>query len=81
MIQKVMKVGNSLAMTIPREFIKTSGVRAGDEIAVETSPTFPYIFVKPKKEDKRISLTPEFKEWLDTFIAEYRPILKKLAHM
>lgn len=76
-----MKVGNSLAMTIPRDFIKTSGLQAGDEIAVETNPTLPYIFVKPKKEEKQKALTPEFKEWLDTFIEEYRPILKKLAHM
>lgn len=34
--QKVIKTGNSLAVTIPSFFVKTVGVKLGDEVKVET---------------------------------------------
>lgn len=34
MKQKVFRTGNSLAVTIPCEFVKSVGVKAGDEIKV-----------------------------------------------
>jgi len=34
MKQKVMKTGNSLAVTIPSGFVKSSGVKKGDEVEV-----------------------------------------------
>lgn len=38
MKQKIIKAGNSLAVTIPSSFVKTIGVKLGDEVAVETKP-------------------------------------------
>lgn len=35
MSQKVIKTGNSLAVTIPSEFVKLVGIRAGDEVKLE----------------------------------------------
>ena len=35
MLQRIVKVGNSLAVTIPTKFAKTLGVKKGDEIKVE----------------------------------------------
>jgi antitoxin component of MazEF toxin-antitoxin module len=32
MAQKVIKTGNSLAVTIPSDFVKSAGIRAGDEV-------------------------------------------------
>jgi antitoxin component of MazEF toxin-antitoxin module len=32
MAQKVIKTGNSLAVTIPSEFVRTIGIRPGDEV-------------------------------------------------
>lgn len=34
MKQKVFKTGNSLAVTVPNEFVKSVGVKAGDEVRV-----------------------------------------------
>lgn len=38
MRQKVMKVGHSLAVTIPSEFCREVGIKNGDEIKVVTVP-------------------------------------------
>lgn len=35
MIQKVIKTGNSLAVTVASEFAKSVGVRAGDQVRVK----------------------------------------------
>ncbi len=38
MFQKVIKAGNSLAVTLPSLFVKTVGTSAGDQVSVETKP-------------------------------------------
>ena len=81
MIQKIIKVGNSAALTIPREFLQESGLKIGDEMAVAVNSRMKMVLAKPKSEAQKTSLTPEFKEWLDNFIKDYRPVLEKLAHM
>ncbi|OGG22221.1 hypothetical protein A3D03_04700 [Candidatus Gottesmanbacteria bacterium RIFCSPHIGHO2_02_FULL_40_13] len=37
MIQKIIKVGNSAAVTIPKEFLLETGIRIGDEMIIETN--------------------------------------------
>lgn len=36
MAQKVIRTGNSLALTIPAEFVRDVGIRAGDPVKVKT---------------------------------------------
>lgn len=38
MKQKIIKAGNSLAVTIPSNFVKTVGVKLADEVAVDLKP-------------------------------------------
>lgn len=38
MAQKVIKTGNSLAVTVPSDFVKMVGIRAGDEVKVNLKP-------------------------------------------
>ncbi len=35
MAQKVIKTGNSLAVTVPSDFVKSIGIKAGDEVKLE----------------------------------------------
>lgn len=35
MIQKVIKAGNSTAVTVPSEFVRLVGVKPGDDVEVE----------------------------------------------
>lgn len=34
MKQKVMKVGNSVVVTVPADFVRKSGIRVGDKVTV-----------------------------------------------
>ena len=36
--QKIIKTGNSLAVTIPADFVKSIGIKAGEEVKVEVEP-------------------------------------------
>ena len=36
--QKIIKTGNSLAVTIPSDFVKTVGIKAGQDVGVKTDP-------------------------------------------
>lgn len=81
MTQKIIKVGNSAALTLPIEFLQEAGLQVGDEMAVETNGKLKYFIAKPKSEANQKTLTPEFKAWLENFISEYRPVLKKLSHL
>jgi len=38
MAQKVIKTGNSLAVTIPNKFVRTMAIKQGDEVRVEKRP-------------------------------------------
>lgn len=76
MLQKVIKVGNSLAVTMPSEFVKQSGLKSGDKILVETSMSTLTMTTDLQAET---GLTPEFDKSVRDFIKKYRPALEELA--
>jgi len=79
MKQKIIKVGNSAAITLPASFVREAGLSVGSEVIVEPNTTYNVLFVKPKNSSYKTKITPEFKEWLDGFIKKNTPLLKKLA--
>lgn len=79
MLQKIIQVGNSAAVTIPKDFLKTSRLRVGDIVVVDVDPDVSEISIRPQEPTKRVSLTPEFLRWLKKFTDEYRPVLEELA--
>jgi len=64
MQQTVIKVGNSLAVTLPRQFAKARKIKPGQKVFVEADPELDLIQVRTKGEADS-ALTPEFKKWLD----------------
>ena len=78
--QKIIKVGNSLAVTLPASFVKEGRLKVGDEMVVETSPVYQTAFMKPRKMAGKTSLTPEFFEWLDDVSKKYKDVIKELAN-
>lgn len=38
MLQKIIKAGNSIAVTIPSKFVKSVGVKVGDNVQVSLHP-------------------------------------------
>lgn len=79
MIKKIIKVGNSAAITIPKEFLNESGLQVGDEMVIETNTKRQTLFVKPKLQAQKLSLNPEFFEWLDKISIEYEDTIRELA--
>lgn len=78
MLQKVIQVGNSLAVTIPRDFIKAQRLKAGHQVFVEADSDLDLVQVRTKS-DRKSSLTPEFKAWLDKTTDKHAATIKELA--
>jgi len=68
MIQKVIKVGNSLAVTIPRNVVKENNLRVGSSIELE-------IFPVGSKYPERL----KFLKHIDELIERHRPALEELS--
>lgn len=76
MLQKVIKIGNSLGFTMPKSFVKQAGIQAGEKMLVET--TMDTLTVVPKTRGVT-GLTPEFVKSVNDFIKKYKPALEELA--
>lgn len=75
-IRKVIKVGNSFAVTIPAEIVRELHLEEQSvEIAVNAKGE---ITLWPLREHGT-SLTPEFVRAVDAFMDEYAEVLKGLA--
>ncbi|OGG01645.1 hypothetical protein A2W14_07145 [Candidatus Gottesmanbacteria bacterium RBG_16_37_8] len=79
MIQKIIKVGNSAALTLPKNFLIQSGLRVGEEMSVETNIKAKMVLAKPVNQKPKMSLTPEFFDWLDRISQKYENTIKELA--
>lgn len=70
MIQKIIRLGNSAAVTIPKKALEEKDLKIGDLAEIDVNP------VKRSK----TKITPEFIEWVDKYIENNRPALEELAH-
>ena len=75
MMQKVLKVGSSAAVTIPKKSLSELGLKIGDTVVVEVD-----------REKKRVLIEASVKggdkellAWTKKFVARYRPALEALA--
>lgn len=78
MEQTVIKVGNSLAVTLPRQFVVERGLKAGQKVFVDSSSDPELISVSTSKKPLP-TITPEFKKWLEDFNHKYKSALAELA--
>lgn len=78
MEQKVIKIGNSLGITLPRHFVKGRKLKAGQIIYVSADPDLDMLLIRTTH--KAIAnITPEFKQWLYDFTERYRDAFRELA--
>ena len=71
MQRKLIKVGTSAAVLIPKAVLEEQGFKIGDLIHIEVSSKAS-VSAKPV-------IDPAVLEWTDKLIKRYRPLLKKLA--
>lgn len=78
MLQKVIKVGNSAAVTIPKYFLNSAKIKIGDKVFTEFDEETNMIFVSPKSFK---GITPEFVRWTKDYINKNRKALEELAKL
>lgn len=74
MIQKVLKVGSSAAVTIPKKSLEELGLKIGDQVTVRIDKNRKSVIVEPT-----VVVDKELMEWTNGFIERYRPALEELA--
>ncbi|QQG40741.1 MAG: AbrB/MazE/SpoVT family DNA-binding domain-containing protein [Candidatus Levyibacteriota bacterium] len=80
MLQKIIQVGNSYAITIPRRFADEIGIKPGQKVRIDEDFDTETFTVQPvKSQAAKGYLTPEFLKWLKGFNARYKDALKELA--
>ena len=74
MIQKILKVGSSAAVTIPKKSLAELGLKPGDRVSVEIDTKRKMVTIKPIAK-----IDAELVAWTKQFIKRYRPALEALA--
>ena len=79
MQQKIIRVGNSLALTIPSSFVKDRKIKAGQKMFVHVDSDRDMIFIRSTKRGVS-GITPEFKIWLEKFMDSHADTLRELGN-
>ena len=77
MIQKVLKVGSSAAVTIPKKSLDELGIRIGDSIRVDIDSVRNTVLIRPARAKSRRQ--KKIAELTLNFIDRYRADLEALA--
>lgn len=77
MTQKVLKVGSSAAVTIPKKSLEELGLKPGDEVVVEVNKKNRSVSIRPSKAKSR--RRQRIAELTYNFINRYRSDLEALA--
>jgi putative addiction module antidote len=74
MTQKVLKVGSSAAVTIPKKSLEELGLKIGDEVRVEIDRKRSAVVIEPARK-----VDAELLGWTRKFIKRYHSALQALA--
>lgn len=77
LIQRLYKNGNSLAVTIPKEYLEELNFRLGTAVVVKKEGSKLVISSKDKHLASDIDL--KFAKMVDQFVNDHRDVLAKLA--
>ncbi|HEV2339222.1 MAG TPA: AbrB/MazE/SpoVT family DNA-binding domain-containing protein [Patescibacteria group bacterium] len=77
LIQKIYKNGNSLAITIPQQYLKELNLQEGSEIVVEKENDT--LRIAPKKKILAPDVDTKFMKMVDSFISDHEDVLRELA--
>jgi putative addiction module antidote len=74
MTQKVLKVGSSAAVTIPKRSLAELGLKPGDSVVVEIDKKRKAVVIEPA-----LKIDKELVAWTKKFTERYRSALEALA--
>ena len=79
MVQKVIKIGSSIGVTIPKEITQKVGVAVGDMLHIVDVRKGSFRIEKISSETGGKAVDPAVIEWTDAFISKNRELLERLA--
>jgi len=79
MIQKVLRVGSSAAVTIPKKSLKELGLKIGDSVSLQISASARTVLVHALRPDKKDARQKSIATMTANFIKRYREDLEALA--
>lgn len=79
MTRKLVQIGTSLGVTLPKENLVGLGIRVGDNIDIRVDGERGVIVLEPVRRKKRKAKNTEVLQWTKKFIERYRPALEALA--
>ncbi len=79
MKQKIIKIGNSVGIILPKQIQEELGIKLGDNVAIEYNAQEKTATLGTGKSSRTAPLTPEFYDWLNKFNAKYKTALTELA--
>ncbi|OGE32069.1 hypothetical protein A2631_03045 [Candidatus Daviesbacteria bacterium RIFCSPHIGHO2_01_FULL_44_29] len=80
MEQKVIQIGNSTGVIIPKPLLDGVGLKPGSQVVIETDPEDGSLIIREKgKAKKKTTISPEFLDMLARVNKNYGPALKELA--
>lgn len=79
MIQTIIKVGNSLGVTIPKPILENIKFKAGDKVHMEVDEANDALIVSSKKNPLK-GMSSDIIQWTKKFIDKNRQALEELAN-
>jgi putative addiction module antidote len=80
MLRRLFKTGNSVVLSLPREYLEEMGVSNGENVAVEYDPSHRRVIIsRVEKSLHAAGVDEEFARQVNEFIEQYRPALDELA--
>lgn len=74
MTQKLLKIGSSAGVTIPKKSLKDLGLKIGDEVNVQVDSKERKVTIEPS-----VKFDRDLLDWTNNFIQYYRRALEELA--
>lgn len=79
MQQKIIPIGNSVGVIIPKELIDKIGLQVGSEVFIDKDPHGTSILIHKDKDALKSSLTPGFLKIVNNIHLKYGNALQELA--
>jgi putative addiction module antidote len=79
MEQKIIQIGNSTGVIIPKALLNQIGLETGQEVIIEQDPSTNTLIIAKKGAKAKRSITPEFIDILERVNKQYGSVLKELA--
>jgi len=78
MKQKIIKIGSSIGIVIPKPVAEDKGYRLGGEVDIHPEVDSNDIRIRPITTQKKTVLDPAILQWADEFIVKNRELLVRL---